>query len=108
MENFIDLFLYIDSEKKEKLKGYLNYYANIIEIIRTLKLMENELIKAYPSLVESKTQPKWYEPRYFFDIGEEKEEIKYRTKLLLDYGLIQEETFIIFIEGPTKMKLLED
>lgn len=108
LEDFIDLFLYIDSEKKEKLKDYLSYYVNIIHIVRTLKLMENELIKAYPSLAEFKIDPKWYEPKYFFDIGEEKEEVKYKTKLLLDYGLIQEETFIIFVEGPTEMKLLED
>ena len=106
LENFVDLFLLIHSNKKNKLKGYLSYYVNILEIIRTLRKFEGFLIEKIPELEKEKKEPKWYEPKFYFESEEEK--IEYIQKLYLEYGLTQKDTYVVFVEGPSEKILLED
>jgi len=54
LENFIDLFLLIRPEKKRKLKGYLNYYVNILQIVQTLRRFEGLLIENFSDLEKEK------------------------------------------------------
>ena len=106
LDNFIDLFLRINAEKKNKLKRSPNYFVNMLEIVKTLRLMEHELIRNFPNLSKISKESKWYEPKYFFE--DENEEIEYNKKILLDYGIFQEEKFVVFVEGDTELILLDD
>ena len=106
LENFIDLFLLIKSEKKDKLKGRLSLFVNFIEIARILREAENRLIREYPELEEFKVEPKWYEPKYRFESEEEYNE--YVKMVLLRYDIFQEDKFVIFVEGETELIILED
>jgi len=106
LENFIDLFLIIRSEKKRKLKGYLSYFVNIIQIVKTLRRFEGLIIEKIPDLENEKKEPKWYEPKYYFESEEER--IKYIQKLYIEYGLTQKDTYVIFVEGKTEEILLKD
>jgi len=106
LENFIDLFLMIKPEKKDKLKGRLSLFVNMIEFVRVLRIAENRLVSEYSDLIEFKTTPRWYDPQYFFE--SEEEYIEHTKKVLLDFDLFQEEKFVIFVEGETELILLED
>lgn len=106
LDNFIDLFLRINSEKKNKLKGNLNYFVNMLEIVKTLRLVEQELTENFPNLSKYIEEPKWYKPKYFFKSHDE--EIEYNKKIFLEYGIFQEEKFVVFVEGDTELILLED
>lgn len=106
LEDFIDLFLLIKSEKKDKLKGRLSLFVNFLEIARVLREAENRLIEEYPDLEEFKTDPKWYEPKYSFESKEDYNE--YVKKVLVKYDIFQEDKFVIFVEGETELIILED
>jgi len=106
LENFVDLFLIIRPEKKRKLKGYLSYFVNIIQIVKTLRRFEGLMIEKIPDLEKEKKETKWYEPKYYFESEEER--IEYIQKLYLEYGLTQKDTYVIFVEGKTEKILLED
>ncbi len=106
LENFVDLFLIIRPEKKRKLKGYLSYFVNIIQIVKTLRRFEGVMIEKIPDLEKEKKEPKWYEPKYYFESDEER--IEYIKKLYLEYGLTQKDTYVIFVEGKTEKILLKD
>lgn len=106
LENFIDLFLHINHNLKAKLKGFPNYFINIVKIYQILKIMEDEFFKHYPELSDYKTERKWYEPKYVFKDKQDLNE--HKKKIFLDYGLTQEETYVIFVEGPTESILLDD
>jgi len=108
LDKFKDLFLLIKNEKKSKLKGFLSFYMNILQIVKTLRVFTDKFIEEFPELESEKHEPKWYEPRYYFEEGQEKERNDYLQKIYLDYGLIQEDTYIIYVEGPTELILLED
>ena len=77
----------------------------MIEIIRILRMIEKKFINTFPSLNKHDVPPKWYEPKYVLEKGEE---IENRQIVLLDYGLTQADTFIIFVEGKTELILLEE
>lgn len=106
LENFIDLFLIVSSKKKRKLKGYLSYFVNILQVVKTLRQFEGFLIEKIPELEDEKKEPKWYEPKYYFE--SESEKIEYIQKLYLEYGLTQKDTYVVFVEGKTEEILLED
>jgi len=106
LENFIDLFLIIRSQKKRKLKGYLSYFVNILQIVKTLRQFEGLLIEKIPDLEKEKKESKWYEPKFFFE--SEKEKIEYIQKLYLEYGLTQKDTYVVFVEGKSEEILLKD
>ena len=106
MDNFIDLFLLIRNKKKSKLKRFLNYFVNILQIVKTLRFFEDKFIKSFPNLQKEKVEPKWYEPKYV--IEEESERIEYIQKIYLDYGLAQKDTYLLYVEGKTEIILLED
>lgn len=108
LDKFKDLFLLINNEKKSKLKGFISFFMNILQIIKTLEVFFDKFIKVFPELENEKHKPKWYEPRYFFDEGQEKEQNDYLQKVYLDYGLMPEDTYILYVEGPTELILLED
>ena len=106
LDNFKDLFLLIDNEKKSKLKGFVSFFVNMLQIVKTLRFFSAEFIKAFLELEKEKTDPKWYEPKYLFESEEDKTE--YIQKVYLDYGLTQEDTYILYVEGPTEEILLKD
>ena len=82
LDAFIDLFLLINNKKKSKLKGFLSFFVNILQIIKTLRYFYKEYIQAFPELESEKKEPKWYEPRYLFE--NEDERIEYIQKVYLD------------------------
>jgi len=71
-------------------------------------MFSDKFIKTFPELESEKHEPKWYEPKYYFEEGQEKERNDYLQKVYLNYGLLQEDTYIIYVEGPTELILLED
>ena len=105
LEEFIDLFLHISDDKKAKLKGFPNYWINMVQIYTMLKIMEDRYFSYYSELAEHKTELKWYDPKYIF---KENELSEHKKKIFLDYGLTQEETYIVFVEGPADAILLRD
>ena len=105
LNNFIDLFLLISNEKKSKLKGFVSFFVNILQVVKTLRLFSDKFIKTFPELESEKQEPKWYEPKYLL---EEDEETEYIQKVYLDYGLTQKDTYLLYVEGPTDVILLED
>lgn len=105
LEHFIDLFLIIRSEKKKKLKGYLSYFVNILQVVKTLRRFEGLLIEKIPDLEKEKKESKWYEPKYYFE--SEPERIEYLQKVYLEYGLTQQDTYVVFVEGKSEKILLE-
>jgi len=108
LDNFKDLFLLIKNEKKSKFKGFLSFYMNMLQIVKVLRVFTDKFIKEFPELENEKQEPKWYDPRYYFEKGQEKEENDYLQKVYLDYGIKQEDKYIIYAEGPTELILLED
>ncbi|MFX1376526.1 MAG: TOPRIM nucleotidyl transferase/hydrolase domain-containing protein [Promethearchaeota archaeon] len=106
LENFIDLFLLIRSEKKRKLKGYLSYFVNMLEIVRTLRRFEGLLISKISGLAGEKKKSEWNEPKYFFE--SEEEMIEYIQKLYIEYGLTQKDTYVVFVEGKSDKILLKN
>ncbi|MFW9880139.1 MAG: hypothetical protein ACFFG0_44255, partial [Candidatus Thorarchaeota archaeon] len=106
LDYFIDLFLHISDDKKDKLKGFPNYWINMVNIFTILKRMEYMYFDFYSDLSEFKTERKFYEPKY--DFKDQEELIEHKKKIFLDFGLTQEETYIIFTEGLTETLLLED
>lgn len=108
LDKFKDLFLLIKNKKKSQFKGFLSFYMNMLQIVKILRVFSNKFIKAFPELESEKHEPKWYEPKYYFEEGQDKERNDYLQKIYLDYGLIQEDTYIIYVEGPTELILLED
>lgn len=106
LDRFKDLFLLINKEKKSMLKGFLSFYVNILQIVKTLRFFQEKLVKSFPELKNENIEPKWYEPKYFFK--EEQEKIEYLQKVYLDYGLTQKDTYLLYVEGPTELILLID
>ncbi len=106
LDNFKDLFLLINNEKKIKLKGFINYFVNMLQIVKTLRFFYDKFVKAFPELVNEKFEPKWYEPRYLFETEDER--MEYIQKVYLDYGLSLKDTYLLYVEGSTEMILLED
>jgi len=105
LDNFKDLYLLINNEKKSKLKGFVSFFVNILQVVKTLRLFSDKFIKTFPELESEKQEPKWYDPKY---ILEEDEETEYIQKVYLDYGLTQKDTYLLYVEGPTEVILLED
>lgn len=108
LDNFKDLFLLIKNKKKSQFKGFLSFYMNMLQIVKILRIISDKFIKAFPELESEKYKPKWYEPKYNIEKGQNKERNDYLQKIYLDYGLIQEDTYIIYVEGPTELILLGD
>jgi len=106
LNNFIDLFILINNQKKNKLKGYLSLFANMLQVIKVLRFFSNKLIKTFPELESKKIEPKWFEPKYLFENEEEK--TKHIQRIYLDYGLTPKDTYILYVEGQTEVILLED
>lgn len=104
LDYFIDLFLHISDDKKDKLKGFPNYWINMVNIFTILKGIEHEYFNFYSDLSEFKTERKFFEPKYVFKDQDELAE--HKKKVFLDFGLTQEETYVIFTEGPTETLLL--
>lgn len=108
LENFKDLFLIISNDKKSKLKGFLSFFMNILQISKTLRIFSDKFIKVFSELENERHEPKWYEPRYFFNKEQEEERNEYLQKIYLDYGLTQKNTYLLYVEGSTEKILLED
>lgn len=106
LESFKDLFLLISNEKKSKLKGFLSFFVNMLQIVKNLRFFSDKFIKVYPELESETSEPKWYEAKYFFE--SEDEENDYLQKIYLDYDLIQKDMYLLYVEGSTEKILLED
>jgi len=106
LDRFKDLFLLINNEKKSKLKGFISFFTNMLQIVKTLRFFYGKFIIVFPELENEKIEPKWYEPKYFFE-GEQ-DRIDYLQKVYLDYGLSQKNTYLLYVEGSTEKILLED
>lgn len=108
LDKFKDLFLLINDEKKSKLKGFSNFFMNMLQVVKTLKFFIDKFIIGFPELENEKYERKWYEPIYFFEEEQEKELNDYIQKVYMDYGLMQKDIYIVYVEGPTEVILLED
>jgi len=108
LDKFKDLFLLLPNEEKSKFKGFLSFFMNMLQIAKILRTFSDKFIKVFPELEGERHEPKWYEPRYFFEEGQDKELNDYLQKIYLDYGLTQKNTYLLYVEGSTKKILLED
>ncbi len=98
-DSWFDILTQINVFKKEKLKGFLNYYINIFQIRETL-----EVVRWYLETDEVKKAE--LHPEFLFT--EEKERNIYRQGLLIDYDLLAEKIFIIYVEGETEYYLMKE
>ena len=99
LDKWFDLIIQINKAKKNKLKGFLSFFANIFEIIRILKL-------ALWYLEPDEAKKKKIRPEYYFKDERDKE--RYMQYLLKDYSLFAEKIYIIYVEGETEEAILNE
>ncbi|MBN2157712.1 MAG: hypothetical protein JW776_16815 [Candidatus Lokiarchaeota archaeon] len=107
LEKIVDILSIIKPSKKKKLKGFLNYLMNLIQISRYLeaftKIWEKNGLQ-FPAEKEKATD--FWKPNFYFDTEEEFYE--HLDNLLLDYGLTPKNSVIIFVEGSTDYIFLRE
>ena len=84
LDHWSDLILETGRNKKDKLKGIMSYFVNILQIVRTLEIADWDL----------KTNNEKKESTKPIFIYTKEEHSKYRQKLLIDYELVAEKNFI--------------
>ncbi len=98
MDDWADIFLQVQPRKLNKFKGFLSLFINLFSIVRTLA------IAAWDFEKDPDTKQK-IRPPYVFENAEEG--IKYRQGVLIDYDLVAEDLFLIFVEGATEVEILK-
>jgi hypothetical protein len=104
LEKWQDLLDMIPNNKLSELYGNLNISINILSILRNLERVSWYLL-GYNLILWPRD--KEYEKPYCF-LEDESEVIEFRRSTLADFGLFVSSPFILYVEGETERKIINE
>jgi len=101
-----DLFDIISINKLDNIKGYSNYYLNLITIKRYI---DRVFWKLYGVNLNYPYRPEKKPGFYFNDVDDDiKEFIDYKKSILTKFNLLVDNPFILYVDGETEKNIIDE